>query len=258
MKLRFEISYRAPFGQSMHVCLTYIDADRHQRDVDLLMHTADGDLWTLETTGTVVNRSPVRSIVYYYQLEDDEGKPLRKEFTGVPRLYAVDRTKDYHFCDIWRDLPLQLFLFAKPKRKTVRLDTIPYFIQSVVFRVSAAHVQDGCSVAVLGSEPSLGAWNEKRYLQMHYVGNGDWMLSINADALRFPFEFKYVVVDNRNHDVLEWEHGDNRKVNIRELQPDEQLMMYGGQVRTKCLLSYKDEWIGEKFEAEYEIQELYI
>lgn len=258
MKLSFDIRYRAPFGQSMHVCLTYIDVDQHEREVDLLMRTEDGNLWTVETSGTVVNHSRVRSLLYYYQLEDDDQKPLRKEFVAVPRYYAVDSTKDYHFHDIWRDLPLQTFLYPRSHRKTTRLDAIPFFNESVVFRVSAPHVGDGQAVALLGSEPSLGAWSEQRYLKMHYVGNGDWMLSINAYALRLPFEYKYVVVDNNSHDIVAWEKGDNRRVDQKELQPNEQLVIYGGLVRTKCPLVYKDEWLDEAFETEYELQELYI
>lgn len=258
MKQAFEISYRAPFGQSMHVCLKYIDVEQHERQADLLMHTEDGNLWTVETMGSVVSHTPVRSIVYHYQLEDDDGKPLRSEFAGVPRFYVVDPTKNYHFCDIWRDLPLQTFLYPPAKRKVTKMDTIPFFNESVLFRVSAPHVTDGQSVALLGSEPTLGAWSEKRYLLMRYVGNGDWMLSINAYALHFPFEFKYVVVDDKSHDIIAWEKGTNRKVNIKELKANEQLVIYGGLVRTKCRLACHDEWLGGDFEADHEIQELYI
>ena len=93
---------------------------------------------------------------------------------------------------------------------------------------------------------------------MHYVGDGDWMLTINAYAMVFPFEFKYVVVDKATHDIVEWESGDNRKADVIRLEDGEQLVIYGGNIRTKCKLVYHDELLGIDDITNHEIRELYI
>lgn len=259
MKLNFSIRYQTPFGQSMHVWVNYIDKDGHARENNLLMHTDDGVTWTAETTGIVVTHVPIRYLTYRYQVEDDEGKVMRKEWDAVPRLYSLDVSRKYIFHDIWRDISLQHYIYpASRSREVQQVCSMPCFNRSVIFRVSAPQVGDGFSVAVLGSEPSLGVWNEMRYLPMRYIGDGDWMLTINAYAMVFPFEFKYVVVDDTTHDIVEWESGDNRKADVIRLEDGEQLVVYGGNIRTQCLLTYHDEMLGEESVLRHDIRELYI
>ena len=50
MKLRFCISYRAAFGQALHVVIRYIDVDGRMRDFNLPMYTDDGDVWMAESS----------------------------------------------------------------------------------------------------------------------------------------------------------------------------------------------------------------
>lgn len=259
MKLNFNIKYRTPFGQSMHVWISYIDKDGHTRENNLLMRTDDGVAWMAETTGIVLAHAPIRYIAYVYQVEDDDGKVMRKEWNAVPRLFSLDVSRKYIFHDIWRDLSLQHYIYpASHLREVQSVSSMPCFNRSVIFRVSAPQVADGFSLAVLGSEPSLGVWNEMRYLPMRYIGDGDWMLTINAYAMMFPFEFKYVVVDDTTHDIVEWERGDNRKADVVRLEDGEQLVVYGGNIRVKCELTYQDEMLGEKSVLKHEIRELYI
>ncbi len=260
MKLQFSISYRAPFGQSVHVCLRYLDAGGHGRSLDLPMHTDDGTLWRLETTARLLPRQAVRYLAYHYQVEDDAGRLMRREWAAVPRLYCCDESRNYIFEDIWRDLSLQHYLFAvrRPRRPLMRLCDVPQFNRSVIFRVSAPHVPAGRSVALLGSDAALGAWSEKRYLQMYPVGDGDWMLSINAYALGLPVAFKYVVVDDHTHDIVEWERGDNRRTALRRLETGDQLVVYGGNVRTATTLTFHDELLNEDHTTDYDLRELYI
>ncbi len=259
MKLNFNIRYQTPFGQSMHVSIRYIDMDGHTRENDLLMHTENGTTWHAETTGIVVAHVPIRYMVYAYQVEDDKGKVMRKEWSAVPRLISLDTSRKYIFQDIWRDISLQHYIYpVKQERKALHISSMPYFNRSVIFRVSAPQVRENCSVAVLGSEPSLGVWNERRYLPMRYIGDGDWMLTINAYAMLFPFEFKYVVVDNVTHDVVMWETGANRKTEVIRLEDDEQLVVYGGNLRTPCELAYHDELLDNYDIIRNELRELYI
>lgn len=222
------------------------------------MHTDDGSLWMVETTGLLLSHVVLDSMTYHYQLEDNDGKVCRKEWDATPRFYIINPSNDYFFQDIWRDLSVTRYLYPLSKRKKFRLDDIPQFNRSIIFRVSAPQVGDDQTVALLGSEPTLGVWKVMRYLPLHYIGDGDWMLSINAYALELPFEFKYVVVDNKTHDVVEWESGDNRKVEVSHLGDHEQLVIFGGNVRTKCKLSFHEELLDEEHTLEHEIRELYI
>ena len=258
MKLSFNIEYRAPFGLSLHVHIAYIGTDGHVRFSNLPMHTDDGVAWTLETSSVSFPHVGVIYIAYHYQVEDDNGKVLRKEWNGVPRIYAPDITKDFIFLDMWRDISMQHYIYHWLKRPAAVLKNIPYFDKSVIFRVSAPQVGRGFSVALLGGEATLGRWNVQRYLPMYYVGDGDWMLSINAYALELPLEYKYVVVDDSTHHLVEWESGYNRRIGSLKLEPSQQIVVHGGNVRTRCRLVCHDDFFNKDNVINHEIRELYI
>ena len=224
MKLKFSIYYRTAWGESLHVMLAFHSEDGTVREQNLLMQTTDGELWTLETAALMSRHHPLSHIVYRYQVENAGGDVLRREWDFVPRIYHFDATKDYVFPDQWRDRPLPLHLYSNAYLTTVggRRDEqveamrLPLFRSTIVFRVSAPQLKAGQSVAVCGSHPAIGSWSPSRYQLMQYAGCGEWMLSVNAMGWPLPVEYKYVVVDNKTHELVSWEEGDNRVINDDE------------------------------------------
>lgn len=49
MKLKFSISYSTAWGETLHVKIKTIAADGFEQKADIVMNTADGQLWTLDT-----------------------------------------------------------------------------------------------------------------------------------------------------------------------------------------------------------------
>ena len=240
MKLRFTIQYGTQWGESMHVVLSYRSQDGTQRTTDLLMTTQDGLTWTLETAAIESRHRRMDSICYHYQVEDGDGKVLRCEWSQVPRTYYFDASKSYVFDDQWRDLPLCAHLYTNaylttrhaPHGEQAEARRLSLYRRTVVFRVSAPQLLEGQSMALLGSHPMLGNWSPVRYLKMEYIGQSDWLLSVNMDAVSLPVEYKYVVVDNQTHELLTWEEGDNRLL-TDDIADGEVRVLYGGLLRLK-------------------------
>ena len=219
MKLKFSINYGTQWGESLHVVLSYASVDGTVRKSNLLMNTDDGILWNLETSVIESRQHPIASFSYFYQVEDGEGNVLRKEWTGVPRCYHFDSSKDYLLPDLWRDIPLQYHLYSSAyavtelgnvDNDTVSAKRLPLYRKTIIFRVSAPQLRKGQSLAILGSHPSLGDWNPARFLRMEYLGEFDWILSVNVDAVLLPLELKYVIIDDSTNALVAWEEGDNR------------------------------------------------
>ena len=240
MKLKFTIQYATQWGESLHVDLYYISQDGTRRHSNLLMQTQDGQSWTVETAAVESRQHPVNSIVYSYQVEDADGRVLRREWSQVPRLYCFDPSKNFVFNDQWRDFPLCAHLYSHAYLTTqhaahgekVEAMRLPLYRRTIVFRASAPQLQAGQSLALLGSHPMMGGWNVARYLKMEYIGQKDWMLSVIVDAVQLPIEYKYVVVDDQTHELLMWEEGDNRVV-VDELADGEVRVIYGGLLHQK-------------------------
>ena len=238
MKLKFSIHYNTAWGESLHVTLALHSQDGTVRRQNLLMHTEDGEVWTLETSVLMSRQHPLSHIVYAYQVENGDGDVLRREWDVIPRIYYFDATKDYLFPDEWRDRPLPLHLYSNAcvttsggqRDEEVEAARLPLFRRTVVFRVSAPQLKHGQAVAVCGSHPALGSWSPGRYQLMEYIGRGEWMFSVNAMGWLPPIEYKYVVVDLATHELTAWEEGDNRMV-AKELEDGQVLVLYGGHLR---------------------------
>lgn len=222
MKLKFTIHYNTAWGESLHVAIDYHRQDGTVRHQNLLMQTDDGELWTLETAALMGRQHSLSLISYAYQVEDGDGNVLRREWDMVPRIYHFDATKDYIFPDQWRDRPLPMHLYSaaylttigRPHGERAKALPLPLFRRTVMFRVSAPQLKKGQAVAVCGSHPAIGSWSPSRYLKMDYAGEGEWLLTVNAQGWLLPIEYKYVVVDTETHELLKWEDGDNRIVSI--------------------------------------------
>jgi len=237
MKLSFSIPYRTEWGQQLVAVVSYQQQDGNSRQVRLPMQTDDGDYWSAETVVLDSRRSPVEAFSYCYVVEDGEGRELRREWEGVPRLYACDASKSYRLADRWRDLPLAAHLYSSAyqvmKGETLHslvVLKLPLFRKTVLFRVSAPQLVAGQQLALIGSHPALGSWNPARYLAMEPAGMGDWMLTLNVDWMGMPLEYKYVVVDQEKHEVIAWEGGDNRQL-TDELTDGEVYVAYGEPLR---------------------------
>ena len=236
MKLKFTIQYGTQWGQNLYVVITYRSTDQTEKSERLMMVTTDGLEWTLETTVLESRKHPIASFQYFYQVEDNDGNVIRKEWDAIPRICYFDSSKNYVMADLWRDVPLQYHLYSKAYLTTMGLaDTgevaplrVPLYRKTILFRVSAPQLQKGQSVAIIGSHPALGSWNVARYLRMESIGRFEWLLSVNVDAVLLPIEYKYVIVDDETHALVAWEEGDNRTTD--GLLPADQSMVPDGTV----------------------------
>ena len=247
MKLRFTINYGTQWGEALHVVISYRSIDGTVRTSNLLMQTDDGFCWALETAAIESRQHPIASFSYHYQVEDGESRVLRREWTGVPRSYHFDSTKNFVMSDLWRDIPLQYHLYSNAYKTTTgfphndEVQTLrqPLYRKTILFRVSAPQLRKGQSLALLGSHPALGDWNPARYLKMEYAGRYDWLLSVNVESILLPLEYKYVIIDDATNTLTAWEEGDNRTTeglmppDLTTVPDGTVLVVYGESLRVK-------------------------
>ena len=167
MKLKFTIQYGTQWGENLAVLITYRSVDGVVKSDRLLMTTADGWQWELETSVLESRQHPIASFTYFYQVEDADGAVLRREWTVIPRTYYFDSSKNYVLADQWREVPLQYHLYSNAYQTTIGLLhdeevkplRVPLYRKTVLFRVSAPQLRKGQSVAVIGNHPAIGSNN---------------------------------------------------------------------------------------------------
>lgn len=247
MKLKFTIEYGTQWGENLYVIITYKSLDEIEKSGRLQMQTNDGLHWEVEVAALESRQHPLASFSYYYQVEDADGRIIRREWDAIPRCYYFDSSKNYVMADLWREVPLQLHLYSnayittaqKIRSEEVKTLRVPLYRKTILFRVSAPQLQKGQSLAIIGSHPALGSWNSARYLKMEYIGRYDWLLSVNVAAIPLQLEYKYVIVDDATHTLLKWEEGDNRTTagmlpaDVEQVPDGTVLVAYGESLRIK-------------------------
>lgn len=211
MKLQFKLEYKTEWGQAVRVEAVV----KRRKGADVITHqllnTNDGVYWSGEL---VLYEKDACSFCYTYQIVAGD-EVVRKEWNAVPRTFPYDQSKTFLLEDYWKDLPLLSHLYSSAYSLCVAHSLahepqISYYDRTLLFRVQAPQLVKGQQLALLGSLPQLGEWMPERAIRMSRGGTHEWCLALSAAGLQFPFEYKYVVVDEDKGDLLCWEEGENR------------------------------------------------
>ncbi|MBQ9171088.1 MAG: 4-alpha-glucanotransferase [Bacteroidaceae bacterium] len=216
MTLNFSIEYRTEWGQNVEVELCFLSSEGKTHWQRIPLETEDGLNWK----GISILKARAGRFRYTYIITDsnvqsDTGEGiLRREWDVVPRLFPADDARTYFFFDHWRDVPEASYCFTDAyevanglkKQASASVALLP---RTFLFRVLAPGLAEGERVALIGDQPTLGNWDVERALPMMPSGHGEWLISISADGLRLPFQYKYIKVGQDRS--VHWEEGPNRE-----------------------------------------------
>ncbi len=239
MKLKFNINYNTQWGESLYLDIIYTNREKAEKAKCVPMRTEDGCLWTLDTSLIETQQHPIDNIRYYYIVKDQEGRTIRNEWDMIKRKYSIDPGHSYIFKDLWRDIPLQMYLYSDAYITSiggnhinkVESPSIPLFRKTILFRVSAPQLRKDESLAIIGNHPAMGCWNQTRYLKMNYCGDYEWMLTVNMDGIQLPLEYKYVIINEKDNTFISWEEGINRNVQKEDINDGDVIVLYGETLR---------------------------
>lgn len=83
----------------------------------------------------------------------------------------------------------------------------------VIFNVWTDKVDSTHTLAITGSDSSLGKWSENSMKEMDGSEYPKYKFIGNANKINFPLEYKYVILDKHNENNICWEEGINRYLN---------------------------------------------
>ena len=210
MNIGFQIAYRTNWGESVRACLTWITKTGKENHEDLELSTTDGAVWRGETSVP----SSATEVRYTYSVRK-EGAAVRQEWNIIPRvLPLITNSRRLQTFDRWRDQPAETYLFSSAFTEAfLRHETQPWPTadgeRTLTVRVFAPEVPEGQTLAVLGSQPVVGEWQQGRELRLTPIGPCEWAFSLDLSQVSGTLEYKYVTVDNASGQTT-WELHDNR------------------------------------------------
>ncbi len=242
MKIRFLITYRTNWGESLRVSVKYRGASTSkQSSKEIDMSTADGYCWS----GEAEFPKSTRQIEYHYMLMCD-GIVLREEWKAANgRVLPIDsKERLYTLCDHWKDIPCDAYLYTSAftdsfTRHAKGTSKISYYSHTLLLRVEAPRLGRDQVLAMSGNQSSWGEWDTSRAVRMTEVSPNVWMTAIDADSIQGPADYKFLALDGKTGAVIEWEARDNRRLNLPYIAENEVRVVTDGGVH----LPYAD-WKG--------------
>ena len=155
----------------------------------------------------------------------ENGLVARRERDIVPRTFNASSSHVFIFSASRRDVPLCNHLYTSAytyciSNSSPREPHFAYFSETLVFRVQAPQLRNGQILALVGSLPQLGRWEPRCSLRMVCSGINEWSISISAEGVNTPFEYKYVILDEVTGNLIAWEEGDNRCTPNYAIEPN--------------------------------------
>ena len=212
MKLTFKIEYRTAWGEELGVML------EGQENSPIMLSTNDGITWgkSLET-----EEAPSGiPIAYRYGVFRD-GQCTRRESGTMAHIFCPGKKRNCHYIlnDTWKDLPGNSYLYSSAfcgNETTIKSpkSTLPGD-SNITFRALCPCMQHRKQqLGICGKSEALGKWNMDCPTVMEEIQPNEWVVTLDAQKLEFPTEFKFVAVDSITGKAVEWETGANRTLNI--------------------------------------------
>ncbi|MDR2621470.1 MAG: 4-alpha-glucanotransferase [Dysgonamonadaceae bacterium] len=234
MQITFNIRYHTTWGQTLRVVGSIPELGAWNNAFAKELHyTGDGD-WHLEIE---LPDLPV-DFEYKYFLTSEAGT-VSEEWQKSHKLSITDTTKNYCLMDTWLNCPQNRAFYSSAFTKSWFPHTVrkgkakakTHFKSKVQINVFAPEINDNQTLALVGNQPALGAWNPGKALILDDINFPEWSIAIDAAQLTHPVEYKFCIVDRKDKSVIRWETGENRILPLSGTKKNETLIFSGLQFR---------------------------
>ena len=210
MKTVFRIRYQTVPGQSLWLLL-----EGPASTQKLPMRWINEEQWELETE---LGQGPVH---YRYQLRE-EGTGLELTEWGEPRVIPGNGAKAMWLEDTWRSAgTLDRACQSKALRALLPRREAPEPLPQKPaanhrFTIEVAAVPPGQAICLTGDVEALGHWDTSQPLVLQEGASDLWQADVELPADQ-PLEYKYGLCDLATGEWLEYEQGENRRLEAHEL-----------------------------------------
>lgn len=208
MLAKFKLNYKALWGQT--VCLLI-----YEDDTDFIEHkmTCEGESeWSVE-----ISIEKETKFLYYRYCVKEDSIVCQLEFGGIRKQKIPTNADKVDFQDYWRipngDSPFDTIAFTdvffKRKRKFVSKQNDN---DNFILQLRCPQMEPDRHFAIIGNQEALGNWDVSKKIRLDESNFPVWSISLHTNDLKFPLEYKYLIVDTKTDEVLAWGGGPNRRV----------------------------------------------
>ena len=199
------------WGQSMYLLIHSGGHSALYTSKGVLMQCNEKSEWKAEITLDSAN-----SISYQYALLNPD-KTFDYEYGGIRKVQLPIQKEKLTIFDNWRasygDSPFITAAFSDCFFK--RTPCIPKEIDpnlNLILRINCPQMEPNRHFAIIGNQDALGNWDVSKKVRLEESLHPIWSIALDANKIKLPLEYKYLIVDTKTDEVLAWGGGPNRIV----------------------------------------------
>ena len=208
MQVQFRLNYQALWGQSIYLQV-YTGDEQYVRHE---MICKGVNLWLVK-----INLDENATEIQYRYAIRNQDKTFENEFGLMRRLKIPKTDKIIALEDYWRipngDSAFNTLAFTDcffnrknaPKSK-------PSVNINFILRINCPQMEPDRHFAIIGNQEALGNWDVSKKVRLDETLYPFWSIALNTHDIKFPLEYKYLIVDTKSDEVLAWGGGPNRTV----------------------------------------------
>lgn len=227
MKITFEIYYHTRWGESLFLSGDIDELGANEENRAVMMDYQGDGLWkyTMEL--------PASAKKFHYEYLVKSGEGIRREW-GSPHSFSPGRNAgEYRLVDRWRDVPANLPFYSSAFIQGIffrqHADSVVETIEQGTFtvKVDAPQLRPDERLVMVGDCPELGDWDVLKAPLLNDSAFPEWQITLDGRQLKFPFEYKFVIVRTHQREVVAWETGENRICREKPQNPSEAVVVSG-------------------------------
>lgn len=206
MKIKFNIHYKTQWGEVLELLLHTSDGLKN-----IQMECNDKFIWSQE-----ISIDSDCKVSYQYLIVSPD-KPIFYEYGGIRQVTIPENATLVQINDNWRasygDSPFVSAAFSDCFFKRSKVEKSKKLAGGKLqLRLNCPQMEPNRHIAIVGNQQVLGNWDVARKLKMDDYEFPVWSIEIDCKNIKFPIEYKYLVVDDESDEVLAWGGGPNRTI----------------------------------------------
>ncbi len=210
MNIRFTVHYKTQWGQTLHLLLTASASNGLEQQYDYIMRCNEKSEWSL----LAEIPQEFNAICYRYAVYNQDSN-CNFEYGDKRTLRFKADMQKVQILDFWRgpygDSPFATNIFSNCffKRTAVEKPTT-HSAGNIQIRLNCSQMESDRHFAIVGNQRVLGNWDVSKKVRLDESKFPFWSLLLDSKDLKFPLEYKYLIVDTKTDEVLAWGGGPNR------------------------------------------------
>lgn len=215
MKITFNVNYRTEWGESVAIVgsCKQLGGGSEQRAIPMVLSGNETWMAAIEIPETE------KEFQYGYIVRHENGG-VKHEWGGLRMFHHSGDAHVIRIMDRWQDQPWDKPYYASAfvdciNNRSNRAERPLPSAGMLTLTVSAPMIRPDEVVGICGEATILGNWDPSRALRMSDADYPTWTVNIPLNMLSQPSSYKFVILKNNTGDIVAWEGGDNRIIDVR-------------------------------------------